>query len=362
MTTVSSGESSAMDPVPSPFIPWPPNRTPQPDSSVPDDSLLQPASQPSITSFSGGPLAVRATEPGFPQPQPRPPLVAPAVVPPPTPHDHPGLEKPTAASTDETDHAVSALTAFLDEVYPTQLGFLAKDLQKAGVSTIAELKIIARKPEAFRTKISVLADLREREEFLWLMFRMGLGKLLEEDQRGQSPDNQSDPIMKFVRSLGGEDCMDLELLANGLRGAGISSERDLLVLSRNLEKYTENIPFLREFAASKKLGWVIFQVGLEDLSGRKITTSVQAQDRGTEREGRAYIKQFLDTIDSDKPLGHLADGFIKAGLTDHIRLRCIAENIELALDAMPFLQSLASGDQLVWAMIFVGLNNLITSP
>ena len=78
-------------------------------------------------------------------------------------------------------------------------------------------------------------------------------------------------------------------------------------------------------------------------------------------EGDAYIKQFLDTIDSDKPLSYLADGFVKAGLSAHFTLLDVAEDIKFAVGAMPFLEGLASGDQLVWAMIVVGLENLVKS-
>ena len=263
------------------------------------------------------------------------------------------------------DREVATLSTFLDEVSPSRpLGFSARDLEEVGISTFAELKIIARKPEAFRPKISVLADFRERNEYLWMMFRKGLRTLLEGEHREPSVDNldlEGDPITKFVRSLGGGECVDSDGLVNGLKGAGISSQQDLLVLSRNLERYTENIRFLREFAGSGKFGWTIFQVGLEGLPGQKPPTSVQAQDHGANGGGHAYIKWFLDTIDPDKPLGHLAGGFIKAGLTDRIGLLHVAEDIELAVDAMPFVRGLALGDQLVWAMILFGLENLAKS-
>jgi len=78
-------------------------------------------------------------------------------------------------------------------------------------------------------------------------------------------------------------------------------------------------------------------------------------------EGYAYIKHFLDTIDSDKPLGYLADGFVKAGLSAQFTLLDVAEDIKFAVGAMPFLQDLATGDQLVWAMIVAGLENLSKS-
>ena len=229
-------------------------------------------------------------------------------------------------------------------------------------SCLVDASINMRRP--FREVIPVLADLRKSEEFLWLMFRKTLKKLLEEDQRGGPADSLApggDPIGKFVQSLGGGEWINSGTFADGLRGAGISSERDLLVLSRNLENYTERIPFLREFATTNEFGWVIFQVGLECLSGQKASTSIAAQDYGTDMEGETYIKWFLDTIDPDKPLGHLAKDFVKAGVTNHILLLCVAEDIELAVDAMPFFRSLAAGDQLVWAMIFAGLSNL-TKP
>ena len=196
------------------------------------------------------------------------------------------------------------------------------------------------------------------------MFRKGLKRLLEGDHRQQlasDPMHESDPVGKFVRSLGGGEWIDSEALVNGLRGAGISSEKDLLVLSRNLDKYTDNIPFLREFAASKKFGWTVFQVGLEGLLDQKRSTSIQAQDHGASREGHGFVKRFLDTIDPDKPLGHLVDSFIKEGLNDRTPLLDVAEDIEIAVESIPFLQDLASGDQLTWAMILVGLENLTKS-
>lgn len=196
------------------------------------------------------------------------------------------------------------------------------------------------------------------------MFRKGLKKLLGEDHREQSagdPIHETDPVGKFVHSLGGGGCIESEALVSGLKGAGISSEKDLLVLSRNLEKCTENIPFLREFATSKKFGWTVFQVGLEDLPGKKVSTSIQTQDREAGVEGHAFVKWFLDSIDPDKPLGHLADSFIEQGLDDRVPLLHVAEDIEIAVDCIPFLQDLASADQLVWAMILVGLENLTKS-
>lgn len=370
-----------------PFIPWPLDHLVQPDMDAPDDSLRQPTGQPSTELPSSNSPAVRATGPGLPQPQvpaqvqaqaqprtqtqgscetkpqiqkkepekpqtqakpqteaqpkPQPPsLVAPNITPPPTPHDIPLPKQSKAASTNEADRLSPTLTTFLAKAGPAPLGPLATGLQKVGISTVAELRVIARKPEAFRTKIPALADLRVPEEYLWFMFRKALKKLPEEDRREQSTDNpapESDPVKKFVQSLGGEEWIDSGAFANGLLEAGISSEKDLLVLSRDLEKYTENIPFLREFATTKKFGWVIFQVGLEGLGGRKTSASVRAQDYGADREGTTYIKRFLDTIDSDKPLGHLTNDFIRAGLTSHIRLLNVAEDIKLALDSMPFV-------------------------
>jgi len=359
----------------SPFISWPLDRALRADSDMSDSPLQEPTGQPSME-LSSNPPAVRTAEPAtevvgsipirLPQPQPTPLVLSSVAVPTITPsstlHDRPELEKHTLTSTSGSDRVVPTLTTFLHEASPFRpLDFLAKDLQEEGISTLAELKVIARKPEAFRTKIAVLANLRERDEYLWFMFRKGLRKLLEEDNREQSADDpihERDPIRKFVRSLGGGECIDLEAFASGLRGAGISSERDLLVLSRNLEKYTKNIPFLREFAASKKLGWTIFQIGIEGLPGRE---TVQIRGLWASNGGRVYVKRFLDTIDFDKPLGHLTDGFIKAGLNDRLPLIHIADDIEYAVDVMPFLQDLASGDQLVWAMILVGLEDLVKS-
>ena len=58
--------------------------------------------------------------------------------------------------------------------------------------------------------------------------------------------------------------------------------------------------FLQEFAETNKFGWVTVRLGYY----------------GSNREGNMYIKWFLDTIVSDKPLGHLAQGFKGAGVTD----------------------------------------------
>lgn len=170
---------------------------------------------------------------------------------------------------------------------------------------------------------------------------------------------ENDPVRRFIHSLGVEECLNTEWLAESLRGSGITTQNDLLVLSRNSEKYMEHIPFLRAFAASNRFGWVVFRIGLEGLPGRRKTpTFIQTQDHGAGIEGHAFIKGFLDNIDSDKPLGYLADGFVKAGLTARYTLLDVAEDIKFAIGAMPFLQNLASGDQMVWAMISVGLEKL----
>lgn len=353
VVTHSSGPAATV-PEPPRFVPRLPILPLRDDSDGPIVSLRQPASTDSSSRVTGpAPLEPRPQ----PQPQVQPSPVPSAITPPLTPHDNLEPEQLTTASTNEVDRATPTLTTLLDAVEITPLGFLAPVLENAGISEAAELKIIARKPEAFRAKV---AGLREADEFAWLMLRKKLAEILE-DQSAENLVLESDPVRKFVRSLDGGGYIDSEALANGLKGAGISSEGDLLVLSRNLEKYTQNITFLREFAASKKFGWAIFQVGLEGLEGRKMSTPIPARYPGASMEGAAYIKWFLDTIDPGKPLGHLADGFIRVGLTSHIRLRRVAEDIELALDAMPFFQGLASGDQLVWAMILTGLDNLIKS-
>ena len=382
LPTKSYLEPPSPEPEPSsppPFTLWPPSSS-QADSDAPDRSPQKATSPPLVEPSPGNPPAIRfivweggrgipvvettQLQPSPPSPpsQPQDPAVAPATTSPPIPHNSPEPEQPKGASLSEADRAAISLTAFLDDTPSFRpLGLSAKDLQEAGVSTLGELKIIAHKPEVFRTKIPVLAHLHEHDRYLWMMFRKRLKKLLEEDHGEQSagdPIHESDPVVKFVHSLGGE-CMDSEALVNGLRGAGISSEKDLLVLSRNLEKYTENIPFLREFAASKRFAWMVFQVGLEGLPGQ--TASIPSQDHKAIGEGHAFVKWFLDTIDPDKPLGHLSDGFIKEGLDAHIPLLHVAEDIELAVDSIPFLRDLASGDQLVWAMILVGLEDLMKS-
>jgi len=267
---------------PSPSIPWAPNPTIRADSNVSDDPLQNPVGQP-LTEY---PNAIRATEPAseaassttspteLSQPrtrsQPQHHVITPTVTPPPT-HDNPELEKPTAASVNEVDSAVYALTNFLNEISTfTPLGLSAKDLQGAGILTLAELKVVALKPEAFREKIPVLANLHERNEYLWFMFRRGLKKLLDVEQPADNLVPESDPIKKFIRSLGGGQYIDVEAFAMGLGGAGITSEMDLLALSHNLEKFVENSSFLQEFAASNKFGWTIFQVGLGGLPGREM--------------------------------------------------------------------------------------------
>ena len=379
-------EQLSPEPEPSsPFTTWTPS-SPQANSDTSDRPPRKPTSPPLMEPSPTNPSATKSVvlsmgpkipriprvpriklRPSLPSPQSQPQhsAVAPAITSPSIPHDSPEPEQPIAASLSEADRAVIALTKFLDETSSFRpLGLSAKDLQEAGISTLGELKIIARKPEVFRTKIPVLANLHEHDRYLWMMFRKGLKKLLEEDHGEQLAGDlihESDPAGKFVHSMDGRECIDSEALANGLRGAGISSEKDLLVLSRNLEKYTKNIPFLREFAASKRFAWMVFQVGLEGLPGGKIPASIPSQDREAVGEGRAFVKWFLDTIDADKPLGYLGDGFIKEGLDARIPLLHVAEDIELAVDSIPFLQGLASGDQLVWAMILVGLEDLMKS-
>jgi len=372
----SSDEPAAADP----------RITPRPSSSSDssDDSLMESTSQPLMKLPPSSPPVLHTTEPITegagpmipielapppPPPQPQPPqsqpqhsVVMSTITPPPTPQDYPELEKFTATSIDKA----TAFTTFLDSVSSFRLlGISTKELQEAGISTLTEIKVIARNAEAFREKISVLADLRERDQYLWMMLLKGMKKLLEGEHHGKKSASDSnlatDPIGEFVHSLHGGECIDSEALANGLRGAGILSGKDLLVLSRNLKRYTEKIPFLQEFAATKKFGWVVFQVGLEGLPGQKISPSAQVVDRRTPVEGHEYVKHFLDTIDPDKPLGHLAGGFVKAGLNDRIPLLHVAEDIEFAVCAMPFFQELASGDQLVWAMIVAGLENLMKS-
>ena len=364
---------------PSPFTPSTLS-SPQADSNTPDRSPRKATSPPLVEPPPRNPptiklvvreesLQVKTTNlrplPLSMPSQSQDSAVVPAVASPSILHNSPEPEQPIAANLSEADRAAIVLTTFLDETSSFRpLGLSTKDLQEAGISTLGELKVIARKPEVFRTKIPVLAHLHEHDRYLWMMFRKRLKKLLEEDhgeQKAGDPIHESDPVGKFVHSLGGGECIDSEALVNGLKGAGISSERDLLVLSRNLEKYMENIPFLREFAASKKFTWIAFQVGLEGLPGQKISASIPSQDREAVGEGREFVKWFLDTIDPDKPLGHLSDSFIKEGLDARIPLLHVAEDIELAVDSIPFLQDLASGDQLVWAMILLGLEDLAKS-
>ena len=360
---------------PSPSIIFPSNTTPKTNQDVPDDpphpstdrlstetsavgSVVRIAEELPEEATSSIPTGLRESQP---QPQSQPQSSMSAVTPPPC--ENPEQEQSTTRSTNGAARAVPSLTTFLDGASRFEpLGFFARDLQKAGISTVADLKIIARDPEAFRTKIPVLADLRERDEFQWFIFWKVLKNLMEGDRRELSANNlgvETDPIRKFVCSLGGGERIDSEAFANGLKGAGVLSERDLLVLSRDLERYTKNIPFLREFAASNKFGWAIFQVGLGGLADR--STPTYSQDPGTCREGDGYIKHFLDTIDVDKPLGHLVENFTKARLTTRDRLLGVADDIETALTVMPSIPGLASGDQLAWAMILAGLDNLVKS-
>ena len=255
---------------------------------------------------------------------------------------------------------VNPFITFLDKVSPRRpVRFLEKGLWAAGISTVAELKIIAHQPEEFREKIPALNDLRTKDQYLWMRLKKNLVELLDEDDTAQLAD-EDDPIRRFVCSLRAGDYINMEWFTDGLKKAGISSQKDLLVISRNLERYAESISFLRVFTATHKFGWIIFQVGLEGLPGSRTTpTSIQTRECGADKEDRGYVKQFLDTIDPDKPLGHLADGFIRAGLSDHFTLLDVAEDIKFAVGAMPFLQDLASGDQFVWAMIVIGLETLL---
>lgn len=317
----------------------------------------------SSSNMAGTPSRQPAAQPS--QSQQEPSVVAPAITPPPSPHDNPEPAKHTAGSTSNSDRTIPTLVTFLNEVSPRRpLRFLETGLQAVGISSLAELKIVARQPEEFRGKIPALTILREHDQYLWMKLKKRLVELLKNDHAERSPDSlvEDDPVGRFICSLGAEECVDTEWLTESLRGAGISSQKDLLVLSRNLERYTERIPSLQAFATSNKFGWTIFQVGLEGLPGRRTTpTFTQTQNPGADMEGHAYIKHFLDTIDSDKPLGYLADGFINAGLTARFTLLDVAEDIKFAVEAMPFLHDLASGDQLVWAMIVIGLENLLKS-
>lgn len=336
-----SDHSSTMDLGSPPFLPWPIDHD-RASPTAPDVPPQHTNGQP-------------------PQSQQVPSLIAPAITPPLTPHNNPEPEK----STEKTDSIAPTLTTFLDDVSPRRpIRYLEKDLQAVGISTLTEMTVVARRPEEFRAKIPVLADLREHDQYLWMMLKKKLAELLEKEHADQIADNpeESDPVGRFVRSLGARGCINARWLAENLREAGISSQKDLLVLSRNLERYVESIPFLRAFSASNKFGWTVFQIGLESLPGRRTTPIFsQTQAHGVDIEGYEYIKQFLDTIDSDKPLGYLADGFVKAGLSAHFTLLDVAEDIKFAIGAMPFLQDLASGDQLIWAMIVVGLENLSKS-
>lgn len=330
-----------------PLLPWPLDRIPRTSPSNMSD--------PPPQQLAGQPL----------QPQQTPSVAVPAITPPPSPHDNPEPAKHTAGSIKITDRTIPTLATFLNQVSPHRpIQFLENDLHVAGISSLTELKVVARQPEEFRAKIPALAVLREHDQYLWMKLKKKLVELLKKDHTEQSPDSliEDDPVRRFICSLGAEECINTEWLVDSLREAGISSQKDLLVLSRNLERYIEGIPSLRAFATSNKFGWTIFQVGLEGLPGRRTTpTFTQTQNPGADMEGHTYVRHFLDTIDSDKPLGYLADGFIDAGLTARFTLLDVAEDIKFAVEAMPFLQDLASGDQLVWAMIVIGLENLLKS-
>ena len=327
-----------------PLLQWPLDPVPRTGPPNTSDSLpQQPPGQPSQES----------------------PVVVPAITPPPSPHDNPELAKHTAESPNNDGRTISPFVTFLDEVSPHRpIRFLENELQAAGISSLAELKIVARRPEVFRAKIPALATLREHDQYLWMKLKKKLVELPKGDHTERPSDSvvEDDPVRRFISSLGAGGCINTEWLAESLRGAGISSQKDLLVLSRNLERYVESIPSLQTFATSNQFGWAIFQVGLEGLPGRRTTpTFTQTRNPGADMEGCAYIKHFLDTIDSDKPLGYLADGFIDAGLTARFTLLDVAEDIKFAVEAMPFLQDLASGDQFIWAMIVIGLENLLKS-
>ena len=340
-----SDHSSTMDLESPPFLPWPIDHT-RTSSAASDAPLQQLPNQPS-------------------QPQQESSIVPPAITPPLTPHDDPEPIKSTTENTEKTNRMVPTLVSFLDDVSPRRpIRYLEKDLQAVGISTLTELTVVARRPEEFRARIPVLAGLRENDQYLWMMLKKKLTELLEKDDTGQSAGDleEGDHVRRFIHSLDAGECINTAWLAENLGEAGISSQKDLLVLSRNLERYMERIPFLQTFATCNKFGWTVFRIGLESLPGHRTTpTFTQTLDHGTEMEGYAYIKQFLDTIDSDKPLGYLADGFVKAGLSARFTLLDVAEDIKFAVGAMPFLERLASGDQLVWAMIVVGLENLLKS-
>lgn len=353
--------------------------SPQVELDISDDSLQKPTdelsteSAPNPSATVSAEQATEVTDPAAnptefpppplpPQPQPQVSVVVPTITPPSTPHTNPERGNSAAVASNQDNHTDPTLTGFLDKVSTFRpLGLSSKDLQEAGISTLMELRVIARNPEAFREKIPLLANLCERNQYLWVMFRWELRKLLEGEHMEPSVDDETDPVRRFVFSMGGGECIDVEEFMNGLRGAGVSSENDLLVLSRNLERYAEHIPFLREFAASKKFGWTAFQVGLEGLPGRKVPIPILTRDHGVSKEGRAYVEWFLDTVDPEKPLGYLADKFIEAGLTDRTSFLHIAEVIDIATEAMPLFRGFVAGDHLVWAMILVGFENLLKS-
>jgi hypothetical protein len=154
---------------------------------------------------------------------------------------------------------------------------VAEGLQEAGISTVEDLKIIARDPESFRRRIQVLAALRDRNEYQWLMLWKALKRLedpMEPEQSANDP--VPDPIKSFVHLLGGGEHIDVEAFSKGLRESGITSEMDLLALSRSMEGPMDDYPFLQEFVASNKFGWTIVQVGLDQLRRQEVPTSVQA--------------------------------------------------------------------------------------
>jgi hypothetical protein len=147
----------------------------------------------------------------------------------------------------------------------------------------------------------------------------------------------------------------VQAFADGLRESGITSERDLSVLSRNLSRYHKHIPFLVELSRSNPLGWAILKDGLQ---GREASAPTHTRDPEPDGEDEAYVEWFFNNIDPEKPLGHLAVQFTSEAFNSRSRLIDTAEDMGHALRAVPFLRRLASGDQLVWAMISVGFEDL----
>ena len=138
----------------------------------------------------------------------------------------------------------------------------------------------------------MLSDLRERDQCLWMAFEKELVGLLEKDlveKWYDEPIFVGDPIQKFFPGVGGTS--NFGHMVGGAKGAGILSEGDLLVLSRNFEEYTEHLPFLRYPAKENRFSRTPLQIGLECLPGRKNKSpSPQAWVRGAVMEGHAHIK------------------------------------------------------------------------